>query len=231
MIPDIEDYFNEGGRKHARDKLMETLSEDYDASTSPRGEVENRSWYGRCVYESDNDVCDENIVTISWDDDPIITVSESGQQQQHHQRQRGSKTATFHMTAFSEGLGTRKTVVHGTKGELDADHSNISVRKFGSRIPEIHRPTLAIGGHSGGDHGLAEHFVLAIDAVKNHGETVEKAQTQYMGVTPEDILRTHAVIFAAEEARKGKLVVDWKTWWEEHVQKWDGCGRMGSAET
>ena len=192
--------------------------------------MKNRSWYGRCVYGSDNDASDENIVIISWDDDPIITTSEPGQQQQTHQRQRGSKSATFHMTAFTEGLGTRKTVVHGTKGELDADHTQISVRKFGSNTPEIHRPTLAIGGHSGGDHGLAEHFVQAIDAVKNHGETVEKAQMKYMGVTPEDILRSHAVIFAAEEARKGKLVVDWKEWWEKNVEEWDGSGGSGSAE-
>ncbi|KAL8899031.1 MAG: hypothetical protein Q9192_001777 [Flavoplaca navasiana] len=38
--------------------------------TSPAA-IESRPWFGRCVYESDNDVCDDQLVKINWDDDPL----------------------------------------------------------------------------------------------------------------------------------------------------------------
>lgn len=56
--------------------------------------------YGRCVYEADNDVVDHQVVLLEY---------------------AGGVTATMTMSAFSEAKCDRRTVIQGTKGELDGD--------------------------------------------------------------------------------------------------------------
>lgn len=58
----------------------------------------------------------------------------------------------------------------------------------------------------------------AIDAVKNKGTAVEMAQADFVGCTLEDVIRSHAVVFAAEEARKSRRVIDWAQWWKAKVE-------------
>jgi len=65
---------------------------------------------------------------------------------------------------------------------------------------------------------LVRQFVLALDAVKNHGMSVDEAQTTHIGCTIEEIIRSHAFVFAAEDARTSKKVVQWRQWWEEEVE-------------
>lgn len=52
VLPDIESY---GSGTEARGALLAELAKDYDANT-PDSQVSGRNWFGRCVYESDNDV-------------------------------------------------------------------------------------------------------------------------------------------------------------------------------
>jgi hypothetical protein len=59
---------------------------------------------------------------------------------------------------------------------------------------------------------------LAVDRVKNHGEDVTTAQKEYVGCTLEEVIRSHAMVFAAEEARRNKIVLDFPSWWEREVQ-------------
>jgi hypothetical protein len=59
--------------------------------------------------------------------------------------------------------------------------------------------------------------VGAVDAVKNRGMPVDEAQAQFIGCGVEDIVRSHAVVFAAEEARVNKKIVDWDEWWRTNV--------------
>ncbi|KAK2799016.1 hypothetical protein FQN50_008643 [Emmonsiellopsis sp. PD_5] len=221
VLPDIEDYFDTVGLKGTEEKLREALSQDYDATTMPAEEIEKRPWYGRCVYESDNNVCDDQTVTISWEDDDDDTPV-PGAGDDDKPTGRTAKTATFHMTAFSEPICVHQTRIYGTRGEIEADRIKgiITVRDFATHTSTKHRPHPSVGGHGGGDHGLIRQFVLAIDDVKNHGVSVEEAQRARMGCTTEDILRSHAMVFAAEEARKGKKVVDWEGWWRENVGEW-----------
>ncbi|KAG0249046.1 hypothetical protein BGZ95_007726, partial [Linnemannia exigua] len=55
-------------------------------------------------------------------------------------------------------------------------------------------------------------------AVENGGLDVEMAQARFMGCTLEEAVRSHAVVFAAEEARRGEKVVRWESWWEEKLR-------------
>ncbi|KAJ5086900.1 hypothetical protein NUU61_008207 [Penicillium alfredii] len=106
VVPDIEAYLDEGGLNGAASGLDRKLKEDYTEET-PSQEVSSRQWYGRCVFESDSDVCDDQTVHITWDDD-----EPSG---------RMAKRATFHMTAFTQGVCTKQTKIFGTRGEIETN--------------------------------------------------------------------------------------------------------------
>jgi hypothetical protein len=215
VLPEIEDIATTSGQLAAENALLAKLGEDYDSSV-PKSEVEKRNWFGRCVFESDNDVCDNQTVTMTWDDEPLPSQGLQG---------RGSKTASLHMVAFSQKICQRFTRFYGEFGEIYADSEKIEVTDFrkGGGEKKVYWPYVPEdGGHGDGDEGLARQFVLAVDRVKNAGMGVSEAQERYIGCSVEEIIRSHAVVFAAEEARKGRLVVDFKEWWEKEIK-----GRLG----
>ncbi|KAJ0421379.1 hypothetical protein BJY00DRAFT_300822 [Aspergillus carlsbadensis] len=210
VVPDIEEIMTDGGGVKAAEKeLLTRLGEDYVPGT-PADVVGGRQWYGRCVYESDNNVCDDQTVHITWEDD-TITLPDG------RSTTRPSKSATLHMTAFAEGICTKRTRILGTKGEIERRGGVLAVCDFTTGKFYEKRPAVSIGGHGGGDHGLMKAFVGAVDAVKNRGMAVEEAQARFIGCGVEDIVRSHAVVFAAEEARVERRIVDWDAWWKHHV--------------
>jgi hypothetical protein len=215
VVPEIEECIWQGGLGAGEKALIAKLQENYD-DTTPSEVVEKKNWFGRCVYESDNDVCDDEAVIITWNDD--LTIA-SGENTNQALAGRGAKIATFHMVAFTEKLCERYSHIYGTDGEIYADSSTIVLRDFNSGEKKTFYPHLAPKGHGGGDDGLARQFVLAVDRVKNHGEKVAQAQTEYVGCTLEEAVRSHAMVFAAEEARKKKVVLDFPDWWEREVAK------------
>ena len=219
VLPDIEDHISRGGLAAGEAALVAKLKEDYDDATPP-SVVEQRNWYGRCVYESDNDVCDDQAVTITWDDNLLAS---SGENMNQALAGRGAKIATFHMVAFTHKVCERYNNIYGTDGEIYADSDSIVVRNFNTGDKKTYYPHLAGHGHGGGDDGLTRQFVLAVDRVKNHGEDVVMAQQKYLGCTLEEVIRSHAMVFAAEEARKKKIVLDFPKWWDKEVQS-----RLGS---
>lgn len=179
--------------------LKAALEADY----STDNEEGDKSYYGRCVYEAGNDVVDNQVVTMTWDDD-----GPAG---------RGAKTATLTMIAFSKRICERFTRVYGTLGEVEADSNTIIVHDFKTGQSKTYRPWFdMVSGHGGGDGGLVGAFVSAIVKV-GEGWTVEEAQNKVVGVTVDDVLRSHAAVFAAEEARLGRKVVDWDEWWNREV--------------
>lgn len=221
VVPDIEDH--DGGRgKKAEDVLLAKLAEDYDAST-PDSEVAARNWFGRCVWEADNDVCDEQIVTVTWDEDPLpashpVHPDAASSPTADRLSGRGAKTATFHMVAHTKKICDRYTHIYGVDGEIYADSQTITIEDFRTGETRVERPRLESLGHGGGDVGLARQFVLAVDKVKNHGWEADRAQREVVGCTLEEVIRSHAMVFCAEEARRGKKVVEWKEWWAEKVK-------------
>lgn len=212
--PEIEDLVDTQGISCAVDRLHERLAEDY-SDTTPQKEVARRPWFGRCVYESDNDVCDDQVVTITWDDDPLpsgqdFPISE-------RLRGRGAKTAIFHMIAQTEKQCERRGRVYGSKGEIEYDSKMIRVYDFATFKAQVHYPYQPGGGHGGGDAGLTRQFINAIEAVEKGAISVEEAQIHHIGCTLDDIIRSHAMVFAAEEARRRKTVIDWASWWQANV--------------
>ncbi|KAG8165651.1 hypothetical protein KVR01_004203 [Diaporthe batatas] len=211
--PEMEECIAEGGPAAGQAALLATLSEDYDASATPAAEVSSRNWFGRCVYEADNDVCDNQTVTLTWDDDPVGEATGPAAL-----AGRGSKTATLHMVAFTRKICQRLTHIYGADGEITADSSSITVEDFRTGGRQVFYPYVPKGGgHGDADEGLARQFVLAVDKVKNHGWDVARAQKEYMGCSLEDVIMSHSMVFAAEDARKGRAVVDFPKWWEGNV--------------
>ncbi|KAH7039747.1 uncharacterized protein B0I36DRAFT_234338 [Microdochium trichocladiopsis] len=219
VMPDIES-FDAGGRgagpeEHAdsprRQELLRRLAEDYDASTTPDDEIKSRNWFGRCVFESDNDVCDEQTVTMTWDEELDGETSSTA-------THRGAKQATFHMIAQTKRQCQRYTHIYGTEGEIYADSWTITVEDFRTGETRVYTPRMETLGHGGGDVGLTRQFIMAVDKVKNHGWSAPEAQHEFIGCTLEELVRSHAMVFAAEEARRDKTVVDWRTWWQGKVE-------------
>lgn len=215
--PEIEDCLFTSGQSAAVLKLRKCLAEDYDESTSQE-EIDRRPWFGRCVYESDNNVCDDQVVTIRWEDDPVSFSSDHQPRRTKPSHGRGAKTAILHMTAFTDRICERRGRIYGTRGEIVYDSRTITVHDFASKTSRLHHPHLAGGGHGGGDSGLTQQFVQAIDAVKNHQMGIAEAQRRYVGCSLDEIIISHAMVFAAEEARRGRQVVDWKAWWGTNVE-------------
>ena len=213
VCPDIEDVLHSSGMVAAEALLLDRLREDYDQMTTADADIAARPWYGRCVYEADNSVCDHQVVTISWDDDLLPS-----------DRSRIAKTASIRMIAPTEKQCERRGRVYGTEGELEYDSHTIRVYSFGTQsVSTIEISTSAQDkkSHGGGDVGLTSAFVSAVDAVENQDWDVRDAQAHYIGCTLEEAVRSHAVVFAAEEARRDEKVVRWKEWWDEKCRSFD----------
>ena len=135
--------------------------------------------YGRCVYACDNDVVDNQVVNLMFDD---------------------GSTASMTMTAFTFHAG-RKTRIFGTLGEIDTDSTVITIRRFlDNSVREVDTGTANDGGiltgHGGGDFGLMDAFVQAV-AENDPSKIIS-------GI--DETLESHLMVFAAEESRKtGKV--------------------------
>jgi len=140
----------------------------------------NSGPYGRCVYECDNDVVDNQVVSMQF---------------------AGGRTAVFTMTAFNQAAN-RKTRIFGTRGELYGDGDTIQVFDFLTdqtrTISTEMDDDSVMGGHGGGDYGLMNRFVAAV-AAGDQGMILSG---------PDESLETHRMVFAAEKARCEHRVVD-----------------------
>ena len=108
----------------------------------------------------------------------------------------GGITATFTMTAFTKA-GGRRLVVHGTQGELAFDENTIRIQSFADGSSKMIEPGAETGGHGGGDYRLTRDWLGALQS-RDDSAVVANAQ---------ESLRTHRVVFAAEQARlEGRVV-------------------------
>jgi predicted dehydrogenase len=106
-------------------------------------------------------------------------------------------TATFTMTAFTQG-GGRKIRVHGTEGEVEFTEERMQVRTFAdTRIEDVVFEKEA-GGHGGGDERVVVSF---LGAVRERNPALVLTDVH-------ESLRTHAIVFAAEQSRKQGRTVE-----------------------
>lgn len=143
--------------------------------------------YGRCVYECDNDVMDNQVVNMLFEE---------------------GKTASFSMIAFTKEVCTRKTRIFGTRGQLEGDGHRVTTFDFNSLqtasccpTEEDAKPDTKLTGHDFGDYYLMKDFV---DAVGFNDPS-------FISSTPEETLESHVMVFRAEKARKDNVVasLDW----------------------
>lgn len=137
--------------------------------------------YGKCVFHSDNDVVDHQVVNMEFEDG--VTVS-------------------FSMNAFNKG--GRYLRLFGTKGELWANISDKEFSVFSFSDREWHKypvrdpDTVIDSGHGGGDFGIVAALYQHLAENK-----------QLISVASIDTsIKNHLLVFAAEEARLQKTVVD-----------------------
>jgi predicted dehydrogenase len=127
--------------------------------------------YGKCVYKTDNDVVDHQIVNMEFE---------------------GDITAAFSMEAFTNYAG-RRTRIFGTKGDLVGDESQLEMSDFLSGKTTIWKPDSQVNhsGHGGGDYGLVHDFLQA----------VSQQDPALLTSTIEASMESHLMGFKAEESR------------------------------
>ncbi|MFI6879059.1 Gfo/Idh/MocA family protein [Streptomyces sp. NPDC050400] len=129
--------------------------------------------YGVCVYRSDNDVVDHQVLAM---------------------RLSGGITATFQMVAFTEQTH-RQTRIFGSHGWLQGDGERVTVQDFRTGESVVHElgasGSNAADGHGGGDTALVEAFVRAV--ATGDPAAVRSGTTASLG--------SHLAAFAAERAR------------------------------
>jgi predicted dehydrogenase len=134
--------------------------------------------YGRCVYRCDNDVLDHQVVIVEF---------EGGL--------TGSFTVQGHATKES-----RTVRISGSGGEVRGilEEGIVEITEHGSSAYERHDLKLPDHGHFGGDEGLFEHFLQAMEEGANpHVLTSARAA-----------MESHLIGFGAERARHSGQLVD-----------------------
>ncbi|HAF62687.1 MAG TPA: gfo/Idh/MocA family oxidoreductase [Anaerolineaceae bacterium] len=140
--------------------------------------------YGRCVYHCDNDVVDHQIVLMELENGVSVSF-------------------TMHGHSFEECRTIRIDGSQATLlGKFGWNQTFIEIHKHrGGKYQRIEMPNnIEQGGHGGGDSGLMEHFVKALDGV--HDATLTDARSS---------LESHLMAFAAEQARTTGSVIDMPT--------------------
>ena len=138
------------------------------------------SQYGRCVFDCDNNVVDNQTVMMQFEN---------------------GIRANLTMTAFT-ALPGRKMTFHGTLGEVEMDEENdyIRVSRYGHgtrflSLKEILRVAINDDfGHGGGDLMLVRDFYDALAGKADLGTTLDRS------------IESHLIALAAEKSRKtGKV--------------------------
>jgi len=132
--------------------------------------------FGKCVYESPNDVCDQQVVNLEFSN---------------------GATASFTMVAYTTAICQRQTRLHFTQGELIGNMKTFTVADFRTGQTTVHRPKLEGGGHGGGDLGLIRTFVEAVRTGKQEllGTDVDEVLKSHL-----------TVFAAEHSRREGKVV-------------------------
>jgi hypothetical protein len=141
--------------------------------------------YGVCVYESPNDVCDQQVVNIEF---------------------ANGTTASFTMVAHTSLICERQVRLHFSYGEIIGNMNAFTVTDF--RTSATKEYTFgSMGGHGGGDLGLIEAFVEAVKKGEQEvlGTTVDEVVKSHMTVFAAEASRKEGrVVDCAEFERSAR---------------------------
>lgn len=150
-----------------------------DTSLEARQHALETGPYGRCVYHCDNDVVDNQVVSLEFASGVTGAMFMHG-----HSHQEG-RTMRYD--------GTRATL----RGIFTGDTNAIEIHDHRHGTMERILPDAGGSGHGGGDEGLTAAFV--------HGLLSGRADTLTSGRAS---LESHLMAFAAEQARLDARVID-----------------------
>ena len=129
--------------------------------------------YGKCVYQSDNDVPDHQTVTMEFE---------------------GGATVSHVMTGFT-AQNVRTTRIALTRGEIIGDGENLDICRFDGNSVETGVPTNFripnSSRHGGGDFNLVSEMIRMLR--RNDPDEIRE--------TTEQALQSHLICFAAERSR------------------------------
>lgn len=155
-----------------------------DLSIESKREALKKGPWGRCVFQCDNDVPDNQTVNIQFENGVTATM-------------------TMHGHSFLDGRWIR---ISGSKGSLLGkftyggeklvyyDHRYVSEQILWEN-------DVSFEAHSDGDAGLMESFVNSVANWNEHEESLTSARAS---------LESHLMGFAAEKSRKENKVIDMK---------------------
>ena len=138
--------------------------------------------YGRCVYRCDNDVVDNQVTLIEF---------------------QNGVTVSFNLSAFTNRIGRTIKIMceHGEiKGNDDLNTIEVmhfspnSIERYEKRI--IHPKTVS-GGHGGGDVGLISDF---INLLRTNSNSIRSSITESV--------ESHIMAYAAEKSRMSGQIID-----------------------
>lgn len=137
--------------------------------------------YGKCVYDSDNDVPDHQTVTMEFE---------------------GGATVSHVMTGFTD-KNIRTTRIALTRGEIIGDGENLDICRFDGQMVETGVPVSFRvpnkSRHGGGDFNIISEMIRIL---RRNDETE-------IYETTEEALQSHLICFAAEKSRhNGGQVVE-----------------------
>ena len=138
----------------------------------------NTTPYGKCVYRSDNNVVDHQVVNLEFEN---------------------GATATFSMCGFTREQ-TRIVQIMGTKGEIRGkmDENSISVFDFLTKNETVTKLNEPKSGHGGGDEAIVRDF---LHEARNYGGNESRSSAAVS-------LESHLLAFGAEASRRqnGKVI-------------------------
>lgn len=138
----------------------------------------NTTPYGKCVYRSDNNVVDHQVVNLEFEN---------------------GATASFSMCGFTREQ-TRLVQIMGTKGEIRGkmDENTISVFDFLTQKETVIELAEPKSGHGGGDEAIVRDF---LNETRDYGGNGSRSSAAVS-------LESHLLAFGAEASRlqNGKVI-------------------------
>jgi predicted dehydrogenase len=163
-----------------------------DPTYEARREAITNGPYGRCVYRSDNDVVDHQVVTMEFQGGASVVLVMHGHSREEHRSMRYDGTRATLRGRF--GYGTEITIHDKITGKIE----NVPIET-------------AKSGHGGGDYGLMSGFIRSLRGEQAPLTTARASlESHLMAFAAEEARTQHTVInmdeFRARAERLGSPV-------------------------